>query len=78
MNSPTHFQLHGTYRRKDRIYSEDIFWGTGKALADASKAELDVDMGERVTENPLAYSTGRLDFALTEAEKAAAAKAKAE
>ena len=33
-------------------------------------------MGERVAENPLAYSTGKLDFALTEAEKAEAAKNK--
>lgn len=61
--------LHGTYRRKDRIYSEDIFWGTGKDLKEATKDELEVDLKERVAENPKAYREGKLRYALSEDEK---------
>jgi len=48
--------LHGTYRRKDRIYREDIFYGQGKDLKEASVEELKEEMEERESENPLAYS----------------------
>ena len=37
-------QLHGTYRRKDRIYTEDIFYGTGKKLSEATDAEKEADL----------------------------------
>jgi len=48
-------QLHGTYRRKDRIYREDIFYGFGKSLDEASVDELTQDMAQRELENPFAY-----------------------
>ena len=37
-------QLHGTYRRKDRLYREDTFYGTGKKLSEASDAEREADL----------------------------------
>lgn len=49
------FQLHGTYRRKDRIYNEELFYGTGKSVDAASSNELKTDLEERMLENPLAY-----------------------
>lgn len=48
-------QLHGTYRRKDRVYGEDIFYGKGLALHEVSKDVLEKDIAERNSENPLAY-----------------------
>jgi hypothetical protein len=36
-----YFQLHGTYRQKDRIYHEDIFFGRGKALDEATTEEFE-------------------------------------
>lgn len=48
-------QLHGTYRRKDRVYGEDIFYGKGLALDEVSKEVLAKDIAERNSENPLAY-----------------------
>ena len=60
------FQLHGTYRQKDRIYREDIFFGKGKSINEASKEELDHDISERISENPLAYTGNKLHFELTE------------
>ena len=30
-------QIHGTVRQKDRIYREDIFWGKGKEVANATR-----------------------------------------
>ncbi len=59
-------QLHGTYRRKDRIYREDIFFGKGKDIAEASNEELQRDISERVSENPLAYTGNKLHNELTE------------
>lgn len=47
--------IHGTYRQKDRIYREDIFYGKGKPLDQASETELANDMAQRQSENPLAY-----------------------
>ena len=62
------FQLHGTYRRKDRIYHEDTFYGQGKSISEATEDELKQDITERVSENPLAYSGNKLHYELTEDE----------
>ena len=35
--------LHGTVRQKDKIYREDIFWGKGKDVNDATRSEMLVD-----------------------------------
>ena len=35
--------LHGTVRQKDKIYREDIFWGKGKDVNDATRSDLLVD-----------------------------------
>jgi hypothetical protein len=67
-------QLHGTVRRKDRIYHEDVFWGTGKALTEASQEELQQDLAERVNENPLAYADNKLRYALSNQEVATVKK----
>lgn len=48
-------QLHGTYRNKYRVYSEDIYYGKGKALHDVTEEERQIDMAERRSENPRAY-----------------------
>lgn len=47
--------MHGTYRRKDRVYGENIFYGKGLALNEVSKEVLLNDIAERNSENPLAY-----------------------
>jgi len=47
--------LHDTYRRKDRVYTEDIFYGKGLALDEVPKDVLLNDIAERKSENPLAY-----------------------
>ncbi|XP_021700212.1 lathosterol oxidase-like [Aedes aegypti] len=47
--------LHGTYRQKDRVYSENIFYGRGKKLDEVSKEVLQTDIMERNLENPQAY-----------------------
>merc|ERR1711976_651622 len=52
-------KIHGTYRQKDRIYREDIFWGKGKDVTEASHEELAADLNEREDENPLAYSDNK-------------------
>eukprot|EP00095_Tigriopus_kingsejongensis_P003903 maker-scaffold1846_size26495-snap-gene-0.4 protein:Tk03903 transcript:maker-scaffold1846_size26495-snap-gene-0.4-mRNA-1 annotation:"c-5 sterol desaturase erg31-like" len=62
-------KLHGTYRRKDRLYTEDIFWGTGKTLAESSSMELEADLAERNSENPKAYRNNEMTFKLTEQDK---------
>ncbi|XP_055600534.1 uncharacterized protein LOC129749552 [Uranotaenia lowii] len=46
---------HGTYRKKDRVYSEDIFFGKGKAFEEVSKEALLNDLNNRRTENVKAY-----------------------
>merc|ERR1711936_572607 len=51
--------LHGTARRKDRIYREDIFWGKGKDIAEATSEEIEADVGQRKDENPLAYDNNK-------------------
>ena len=62
------FQIHGTYRQKDRIYREDIFYGHGKSLSDASNEELQDDVAERTSENPIAYQGNKLHFELSSDE----------
>jgi len=52
-------RLHGTLRQKDKIYREDIFWGKGKDLSEATEEERLADMGERMDENPLAYGDNK-------------------
>jgi len=59
-------KIHGTYRQKDRIYNEDTFFGQGKSIKEASEDELQKDLTERVSENPLAYSGNKLHFELTQ------------
>lgn len=51
--------LHGTYRQKDKIYREDIFYGKGKDISEATKEELEADSGERRDENPLAHGENK-------------------
>lgn len=63
-------QLHGTYRQKDRVYREDIFYGKGKSLNEVSPDELHADMEERLSENPLAYRENQLVYKLTRADLA--------
>lgn len=46
-----HMQLHGTYRLKDRIYNENIYYGQGKKISEATKEELAADLNERELEN---------------------------
>jgi len=48
--------LHGTYRKKDRVYTEDIYYGKGLAFDEVSKDVLVNDIAERKSENPLAYT----------------------
>lgn len=59
-------KLHGTYRRKDRVYSEDIYYGKGKALDEVSAELLANDLAERISENPLAYRNNVNENVLTE------------
>ncbi|VEN52283.1 unnamed protein product [Callosobruchus maculatus] len=63
-------RLHGTYRRKDRVYREDIYYGQGKSLAEVTAKEIKEDLEERRSENPLAYRQNKLEFQLTEQEVA--------
>lgn len=60
------FQIHGTYRQKNRIYKEDTFYGKGKLITEASEKELEEDLAERRSENPLAYRSNKLEFELEE------------
>jgi len=56
--------LHGTYRKKDRIYNENLFYGQGKSLTEASEAEIAVEVAERESENPLAFNSNEHEFSL--------------
>ncbi|XP_058453028.1 uncharacterized protein LOC131431370 [Malaya genurostris] len=60
--------LHGTYRRKDRVYSEDIFFGKGKSFDQVSKEQLLVDLAERKTENPKAYRENVNEYEVSDLE----------
>lgn len=57
--------MHGTYRRKDRVYTEDIFYGKGKTFDEVSAEELKADLEERNSENPLAYRGNKLEYELS-------------
>ncbi|KAF0304164.1 Delta(7)-sterol 5(6)-desaturase erg31 [Amphibalanus amphitrite] len=52
-----HGIIHGTYRRKDRIYREDIYYGKGKELEKCTEEELSEEMSERTSENVAAYQS---------------------
>ncbi|GJQ72876.1 hypothetical protein Trydic_g1524 [Trypoxylus dichotomus] len=58
--------LHGTYRRKDRVYTEDIYYGRGKELTNATAEELKADIEERKSENPKAYRENKLVYDLSD------------
>ncbi|XP_060524449.1 lathosterol oxidase-like [Cylas formicarius] len=60
-------KIHGTYRRKDRVYTEEIFYGVGKSIQDVTNEELKADLEERNSENPLAYR-GEMEFKLSHNE----------
>lgn len=57
--------MHGTYRKKDRLYREDIYYGQGKSIAEATEGELNDDIAERESENPLAYDNNEHAFSLS-------------
>lgn len=59
------WQLHGTYRQKDRLYREDIYYGKGKSIDEATEGELNDDIAERESENPLAHDNNQHAFTLT-------------
>lgn len=58
-------QIHGTYRQKDRIYTEDTYYGKGKLISEATSAEIDADIEERDSENPLAYRSNDLPYKIS-------------
>ncbi|KAI4459767.1 sterol desaturase [Holotrichia oblita] len=60
------YQLHGTYRRKDRVYTEDTFYGKGKQLTEVTAEELKADIEERKSENPKAYRGDKLVYILSD------------
>lgn len=62
------FKLHGTYRQKDRIYTEEIFYGKGKGLNEVSKDILMADLAERNSENPLAYRSNQNEFLVSQSD----------
>ncbi|KAE8744546.1 hypothetical protein FOCC_FOCC008785 [Frankliniella occidentalis] len=50
---------------KDRVYTEETFYGRGKAVAEATQEEIAQDMKERTSENPKAYRNEHMEFALS-------------
>jgi hypothetical protein len=54
--------------RKDRIYTEDTYYGRGKAIREATEEEIKNDLQERESENPLAHRNNKNDFKLTKAD----------
>jgi hypothetical protein len=48
--------LHGTHIIKDRIYTEDTFYGRGKAIREATKEELKNYLQGRKPEDPQTHS----------------------
>ncbi|XP_046614818.1 methylsterol monooxygenase 1-like [Neodiprion virginianus] len=61
-------KIHGTYRQKDRIYTEDTYYGKGKLISEATKNEIEADMEERDSENPLAYRDNKLIYKISKKE----------
>lgn len=62
-------KIHGTYRQKNKVYREDIFYGKGKSLEECSKDELRADLNERESENHLAYRGEVRDEQVLEVKK---------
>ncbi|KAL3276408.1 hypothetical protein HHI36_011792 [Cryptolaemus montrouzieri] len=60
--------IHGTCRQKERVYNEEIFYGKGKSLKEVTEEEIEVDMDERNSENPLAYRNDKLEYQLDRSE----------
>lgn len=48
-------KIHGTYRQKNKVYREDIFYGKGKDISSCTQSELIEDLSQRESENVLAY-----------------------
>ncbi|KAK7079319.1 hypothetical protein SK128_021123 [Halocaridina rubra] len=48
-------KIHGTYRQKNKVYREDIYYGKGKDINECTTDELKADLDERESENVLAY-----------------------
>ncbi|XP_069941840.1 uncharacterized protein [Cherax quadricarinatus] len=48
-------KIHGTYRQKNKLYREDIFYGQGKDLNQCTADELREELRERESESHLAY-----------------------
>lgn len=61
-------QIFGTYRQKDRIYREDLFYGQGKALSEVTPEEMAEELEERSNENPLAYHENVMLYKLDDEE----------
>ena len=66
--SSFYFQIHGTYRQKDCIYTEETFYGKGKKITEATENEILADIEEREAENPLAYRGNKLIYSLSKAD----------
>lgn len=62
------FQLHGTFRRKDRVYTEEIFYGKGKAFSEVSADVLANDLAERKSENPHLYRSNQNETNISDLE----------
>lgn len=50
------------------MYREDIFSGQGKPLTEATEEELQEEMMERLSENPLAFHENKAVYNLDESE----------
>lgn len=48
-------QLHGTYRKVDRIYNAILFSGKGKSIYELTESELKEEMAKRQTESKAGY-----------------------
>ena len=47
---------------------EDIFYGRGKALQEASEEEIKIEIQERESENPLAYRNNEMVYKITDTD----------
>ena len=61
-------KIHGTFRQKDCIYTEETFYGKGKKISEATTKEILADIEEREAENPLAYRDNKLIYSLSKAD----------
>ncbi|XKL68970.1 hypothetical protein PGB90_006739 [Kerria lacca] len=48
-------KLHNTYRKPDRVYNENIFYGKGKPIDEINQEELENEIMERKTESITAH-----------------------